>query len=169
MAKEYMARKRVVFNAIDRDNPDKGPQIVELSAPFTTDTSKQKGQPTQWQKLEQLIKIQKKDIVDPYKGFDVTQIRTGKTRQGTTYTFGVEGPLPLSEDEDLIGEWIENQPDLTKFIAPPSMADLAQKLNMSLTGVVSQGTDKALGPAGGAAEETAGDVIEGELVGDDDW
>jgi hypothetical protein len=171
MGKQVSASRSVVFCAIDREDEDAGPKIVELSAPYTNDPDKLKDMPlTQWQKLEKLFRIYRKDIVDPSeKGWDVTTLREGSGEQGTSYDFQTaDAPCPLSLDPEQVKDWILAQPDLPRRIAVLSDDEIRRKLRLPpVGGTVSQvdpGRQLPAGPAG----ETAGDIIDAELAGDDD-
>src|SRR5690606_38743883 len=116
-----------------------------------------------------LFTLHKKDIVNPDDtGWDVTTIRTGEGREGTNYDFGVaDGPCPLHEDPEQAMEWIMNQPDLPSRVAIPTDEEIHRLLKLPVSGgQVSQidpGRQLEAGPAG----ETAGDILDAEIEGDD--
>lgn len=175
-AKEYMANKRAIFNVIDRENEDAGPQIMELSAPWTNDQDKLATMPeTQWQKFQKIFRAYKKDVVRADdQGYDFTFLKTGKDK-GTNYEFAAaESPSALSDDPEQVQEWIESQPDLTQLVKIPTLGEIGNILGVDLEqgGVAQLDPSRAL--EAGASGETAGDVLDAEWedaeeVSDDDW
>lgn len=172
-AKEYQSKKRAIFCVIDRENEEAGPQIMELSAPWTNDADKLAEMPeTQWQKFQKIFRIHKKDVVRPdAKGFDFTFLKSGKDR-GTNYEISAsDSPSALSEDAELANSWIANQPDLTQIIKLPTLEEVGKILGAKLTdggGVEQLDPSRAL--AAGPASETAEDVLDAEFNDtDDDW
>jgi hypothetical protein len=169
-AKQLRAKKVVVFMVIDRDDEDAGPQIMEMSAPWTTDAEKLKGQPlTKYQKLERLWKIKKKNLVSPGPdGWDFTILKSGAGQQGTNYEFGLpeDGPCPLSADPEQAAEWYHSQADLPSVIIPPSPDQLARRLGLAPSG--GGGKVKQLRAGETDPGYTAQDAIEPKDE-EDDW
>lgn len=142
--KTIMAKKKVMFCVIERGDEEAGPKIIEFSAPWTADTSKKKGQPTQFEKLERLWKVKKKNLVSPNAdGWDFTVLRVGDGREGTSYDIDlVDGPSLLSSDPEQIAKWVMGQPNLPQLVTPPSDSELVRILGMTALPTVRQGSSQ---------------------------
>lgn len=99
-ADRIRAQRKVKFNAIDRKDEDAGPKEYEVGTGID----------------RALIEIRKVDGVNfqhPIKGCDIKILKTGEGRKGTRYkTTAARETTPLHEDEKVMQEWIENQPEL---------------------------------------------------------
>ena len=115
---DMTAKHKVLVNVIDRERPDVGPLVWELSAPM----GRWKGR-TLYEKLRALMTGRNAaNIVTPTdQGFDVVITKTGKGRTGTSYTLQADRtPGPLSTDPSQTLDWINSQHDLRRYVVPPT-------------------------------------------------
>jgi hypothetical protein len=102
LAKQYKSRKFYIVKVIDRDNEQDGPKFWRFKHNYKNDGI-----------LDKIIPIwrNKGDITDAEKGRDLiielTKSKTGKGKEYTSVsTIMYDDVQPLSEDKDLMKEWI---------------------------------------------------------------
>lgn len=99
-ADRMRAQRKVMFNAVDRKDEDSGPKTYEVGTGIDKD-------------LIEIRKFQGINFQHPTDGCDVIVVKTGTKRNDTRYkTSAARDTTPLHEDEDVMQEWIENQPSL---------------------------------------------------------
>jgi len=105
LARQYRARKFYIVKVIDRDNEEDGPKFWRFK-----DNYKQEGI------LDKIIPIwrNKGDITDVEKGRDlIVELTKAKTPSGIEYTvvqtIMYDDPTPLSEDQNLMSEWTNDE------------------------------------------------------------
>lgn len=181
---DMTAKHKVLMNVIDRDNPDLGPLIWEISAPM----GRWKGR-TMYEKLRALMTGRNAaNIVTPTdRGFDIILTKTGQGRTGTTYTLQAErNPRALSEDPEQAMAWINAQHDLRRYVVSPTPDQMTAIIEGRATGPRGGGGNASVrqGATGGGrgsapsraaraiasapAEPTAGDFVDTETVDEDD-
>jgi len=104
LAGQYRSRKFYIVKLIDRDNEEDGVKFWRFK-----DNYKQEGI------LDKIIPIwrAKGDITDANEGRDlIVELAKSKTNKGVEYTvvqtIMYDDPSPLSEDSDLMKEWVED-------------------------------------------------------------
>jgi len=120
---DMSAKYKCLINVIDRDDPESGPLMWEISAP----SGKWKGR-TMYERLRGLMTGRAaRNLVTPTdQGFDLIITKSGSGRKGTSYTLQADAnPSPLSRDSAEAARWIETQHDLRTFIVPPTREQIA--------------------------------------------
>ena len=114
-SKEYKAKLRVYAPIIDRQHPEKGVQIYAFGK----------------QVHDQLITIRNDgDYTHPIEGYDIVVNRTGKGKDTSYQVRAARKNSQLADTADQMNEWIELQPDVTKYSKVPSDDDIRSALNM---------------------------------------
>lgn len=105
LAQQYRPRKFYIVKVIDRDNEDDGVKFWRFK-----DNYKQEGI------LDKVIPIwrAKGDVTDANEGRDlIVELTKAKSNSGIEYTvvqtIMYDDPCPLSEDSDLMKEWMEDE------------------------------------------------------------
>jgi hypothetical protein len=100
LAYDFFAKRRVYVSVIDREDPEKGVQVLGVGKTVH----------------EALVKIRKDvdaggDFTDPVNGFDIIIERKGTGKTDTEYTV-----MPARKQSPLGNmDWIDEQPDLNVF------------------------------------------------------
>jgi hypothetical protein len=103
-AKDLWPRRRVYSNVIDRDNPEKGVQVMPFGKKVHQELAKLRRD-----------KVAGGDFADPLKGFDVVIERTGTGQFDTEYTVRrVPDRSRLAPTVPEMNELIANQPTLSR-------------------------------------------------------
>ncbi|MBA60073.1 MAG: hypothetical protein CMQ40_13000 [Gammaproteobacteria bacterium] len=117
-ADDMQPKHRFLMNVIDRSSPT-GPKIYEGSYPYRKFQGK-----SAYEKIRKLmVGVTGVNLVTPTAdGRDLVISKEGSGREGTTYTFQADprGGRPLSDNSSQALEWVNSQPDLRKFITPPT-------------------------------------------------
>lgn len=118
-SRKIKAKRQVFFNVIDRGNEEAGPQPFRFGKTIE----------------DQLIEIRQDEddggnFSHPTNGFDIKFSRKGEGMNDTEYKLTVTGPnpKPLSDDPEQMREWIEEQPDLSRFLRVLSDEAIGRKL-----------------------------------------
>lgn len=118
-AKKLRAKQQVFINVVVRDVEENGPQPFRFGKMI----------------LDQLIEIRQDEddggnFAHPIEGFDLKISRKGEGQNDTEYKVTTTGarPSPLHEDAQTMREWIENQPDLSRFMRVLSDDAIDRKL-----------------------------------------
>lgn len=124
---DMSAKHKCLVNVIDRDDPEAGPLVWEISAP----SGKWKGR-TMYEKLQALmVGRAARNLVTPTdQGFDLIITKSGSGRKGTSYALAADAnPSPLARDAGEAARWIESQHDLRTFVVPPTREQITQIAN----------------------------------------
>jgi len=118
-ARKLKAKRQIFFNVVDRNNEEAGPQPFRFGKMIE----------------DQLIEIRQDEddggnFAHPIEGFDLKFSRKGEGQNDTEYKVTVTGPnpKPLHDDPQVLAEWIESQPDLSRFLVVLSDEAIARKL-----------------------------------------
>lgn len=118
-ARKLKAKRQIFFNVINRAEEDAGPVAFRFGKMIE----------------DQLIEIRQDEedggnFAHPIEGFDLKFSRKGEGQNDTEYKVVVTGPnpKPLHEDPAVMKEWIENQPDLSRFLRVLSDEAIEKKL-----------------------------------------
>jgi len=123
MASALYARRRIFCNVIDRAPGEeaKGPKILGFGKSVHEQLVALRTDPTQGG-----------DYVNPESGYDVVITRTGHGKNDTKYHVGLakkETPLERSGNENIMQEWIDNQPSHEQLKRLPEATELKQLLS----------------------------------------
>lgn len=137
-AKAFFARRRVYANAINRNSPEAGVQILGFGKGIHDD----------------LIALRKNpdwggDFTHPETGFDIVIERKGTTKNDTEYKVYPKKQSPLGNLE-----WLENQPDLDKLSKVLTPEQIKAKVS---------GQSEVSGSAGGQPASGSGTVVDATL------
>lgn len=118
IAESLFARRSILYNVIDRNDEEKGPQVMRVGKTIH----------------EQLVELRTDedaggDFSHPIEGYDVTIVKTGEGKNGTKYkVLPHKHTSQLSEDDDTMQQWIDMQADLDKFCTPPDQEEIEEIL-----------------------------------------
>ena len=106
-SKKLKAKRQLFMSMIVRGEEANGPRVLRFGTMIE----------------DQLIEIRQDEddggnFAHPTQGFDLKISRKGEGQNDTEYKVVATGarPSPLSEDASEMREWIENQPDLSRFL-----------------------------------------------------
>lgn len=125
------AQRKALCIAIDRTDPDKGPQIVDLPGKTVYDP---------------LVAMRNNpraggDYTDLRFGFDVIITKTGSGEQKTTYTVAADrNNSPLADTVEQMNEWVRSMPDLAPHLVVPTNEEIQAMFNKALNGDSSTNT-----------------------------
>ncbi len=117
-ASDFFARRRVYCNAIDRGEPDKGPQVLAFGKTVH----------------EQLVALRADedaggDFCNPEEGFDIIIERSGTGKNDTKYVVRpARSTSALHPNAAVMQEWIDTQKNLNLLAKPPSPEELETML-----------------------------------------
>jgi hypothetical protein len=114
LAGEVMAKLRVYGNAVNRKNPELGPQIYAFGKTVH----------------EPLVSLRTDedaggDYTHPYDGFDIIVERKGDGKMGTEYS------VRAAREKSPLGDmsWIEQQADLSRLAQCPTAEEILERLS----------------------------------------
>jgi hypothetical protein len=119
-AKKLKAKRQLYMNMIVRGDEGVGPRVLRFGKMIE----------------DQLIEIRQDEddggnFSHPTAGFDLKISRKGEGQNDTEYKVVASGarPSPLAADAAQMQEWIDNQPDLSRFLRVMSDEQIERKLN----------------------------------------
>lgn len=118
-ARKLKAKRQVFINVIERADEERGPRPFRFGKTIEDNLTE--------------IRQDEDDggnFSHPIEGFDLKFIRKGEGANDTEYKVTVTGPMPklLHEDEAVMREWIENQPDLSRYLRVLTDEQIEKKL-----------------------------------------
>lgn len=127
LADDMDARHVAICNVIDRDDPQAGILVWEMSYPYR----KWKGK-SMYEKVRAVMQGRaRRNLVSPGpNGYDLIITKSGTGRRGTSYTLTADAePRPLHDDPAEALALINEQHDLRTWVIPPTPEQLAQILS----------------------------------------
>lgn len=119
-AKKLHAKRQLYMGVIVRGDEGVGPRVLRFGKMIE----------------DQLIEIRQDEddggnFAHPTQGFDLKISRKGEGQNDTEYKVVVSGarPSPLAADNAQMQDWIDNQPDLSRFLRVLSDEQIERKLN----------------------------------------
>jgi len=151
--KDLSAKRRVYANAIDRENPEAGPQIISFGKTIH----------------EALVALRTDedvggDFTHPVTGYDIQIVRSGSGRNDTEYKV-----FRHKHDSKLDNlEWIEVQHDLDQFCRSMTPEEIKAKITGEASERAPAKPTKKAGPVAQARRTVEQDAVTAEVVGDDE-
>lgn len=114
LAFRIRAQRKVMFNAVSRDNVDAGPRTYEVGVGIERE-------------LTDMRRLEDVNFVNPEGGSDIVIIKKGEQLK-TRYKVKEGDQCRLHESGKVMREWITNQPDLEAHVQLESDEEIEAKL-----------------------------------------
>lgn len=125
-AKKYFPRRQWYANVIDRNDEEKGPQLLPVGKEILDQINTQI--------RERLLEDPEFDICDPYGGIDVIINRKGQLQNDTEYKVALRtAKSQLGPDDDTMQTWIDARHDLHAKAKPMSYQEILNSIRAAQT------------------------------------
>lgn len=154
-AYELFPKLRVYSAIIDRADEDKGVQIYPFGKTI----------------MDKLLNLREDgDFTHPINGYDIQIIKKGSTKNDTEYDAKMaRNASPLTDDAELLDEWLDALPDLVQYAFVPSDDEIREKMDQAFAAGDEEeeeeapaNTNRRAGAGKSRAIDTTGEEVEDE-------